>query len=57
VWLSLTAKSFDFGAQVGLGIKPGPGDLRFAGERVEADWPSGGVEPAQRGSCPAAGGG
>jgi hypothetical protein len=52
----VAAEAFDLSAQVRLGVEPGAGDLRFAGECVEADWPSGGIEPPQRSGCPAAGG-
>jgi hypothetical protein len=34
-WISPGAESFDLGAQVGLAVEPGPGDLPFARHRVE----------------------
>jgi hypothetical protein len=40
--------AFDLDAQVWLGVAPGARDLRFAGERVEADRPPCGFESAQR---------
>ncbi len=42
------AEAFDFGAEVGLGVEPGPGDSGVFGDGVEGDRSAFRVQRAQR---------